>query len=43
MQCRFDTAKRVGLMRVLKEKVEDRKDALELVRDALDVYNKWLN
>lgn len=43
MQCRFDTAKRVGLMRVSKEKVEDRKDALEFVRDALEVYNKWAN
>jgi hypothetical protein len=43
MQCRFDTDKRVGLMRVKKEVVEDRKNALEFVRDALDVYNKWLN
>lgn len=43
MQCRFDTAKRVGLMRVKKEVVEDRKNALEFVRDALEVYNKWLN
>jgi hypothetical protein len=30
-------------MRVSKEKVEDRKNALEFVRDALDVYNKWTN
>ena len=43
MQCRFDTAKRVGLMRVKKEVVEDRKIALGLVEDALDVYNKWAN
>jgi hypothetical protein len=43
MKCRFDTSKRVGLMRVKKEVVEDRKNALEFVRDALKVYNKWLN
>lgn len=43
MQCRFDTAKRVGLMRVRKDKVGDRNDALNLVKDAIDLYNKRLN
>jgi hypothetical protein len=30
-------------MRVKKEVVEDRKSALELVKGALEAYNKWLN
>ena len=43
MQCQFDTAKRAWLMRVSKEKAEDRKDALVFVKDAIELYNKWLN
>jgi hypothetical protein len=30
-------------MRVSKEKVKDRKDALVFVKEAIELYNKWLN
>lgn len=43
MQCMFDTANRVWLMRVNKNEVENRDKALEIVEEELDRYNKWLN
>ena len=42
-QCQFDTSRRAWLMRVRKDKVGDRNDALNLVKDAIDLYNKRLN
>ena len=43
MQCQFDTAKRAGLMRVDRNDVEDRKEALEIVKTELKRYNQRLN
>lgn len=42
MQCQFDTAKRVWLMRVQRGMVENRAKAEEIVRDELKRYNQRL-
>ena len=43
IQCQFDTAKRAGLMRVLKLYAKDRIEASRMVRNELEIYNQYLS
>lgn len=43
IQCRFDTAKRAGLMRVSKSAVKDRIEASKLVKEEIKRYNQRLS